>query len=188
MSYPRGMALSTIIALTAIARVTGFHDQTPRTQTTEYLNAQVKKAEGKPLPIFTLLRSDDSTLSNTDIHGKVAVIHFYRMSGARSQFSLDKLQALHTEFASQGLVVIAATLSEPARLRTAPPKDDLANFLNAHSYSFTFAYNAEDLARDWKVAFLPTSFVVGRDGVVKEVLIGVSDARMRELLPDLLAH
>ncbi|MFN8220232.1 MAG: TlpA disulfide reductase family protein [Fimbriimonadales bacterium] len=182
------MAFSTIIALTAIASVPGAPLQTARTQTTEYRNEQAKKAEGKPLPFFSLLRLDDSTVTNADIRGKVAVIHFYRISGPRCQVSLDRLQALHSEFASQGLVVVAATLSEPANRRTDPPKESLSAFLRAQSYAFTFAYNADELARDWKVPAMPTSFVVGRDGVVREVLIGVNDARMRELVPNLLAH
>lgn len=149
----------------------------------------VKEAEGKPLPAFTMKRLDDSKLTNKDLAGKVAVIDFWATWCGPCKAAAPKLNAMHNDYASQGLLIIGANLAErnAARERV-QTKDNAQAYANEHKYGYTFTYANDDLGKEWKVPGYPTFFIVDRKGIVREVMVGFNEARMKTLVSELLAE
>ena len=85
-------------------------------------------------------------------------------------------------------MVVGANLAERGpdgkRIQT---KDNAVAYAKANGYGFTFTYGNDDLGKTWKVPGYPTLFIVGKDGIVKEVMVGYNDQRMRQLVAELTA-
>lgn len=149
----------------------------------------VKEAEGKPLPDFVMKRLDDGALTNKDLKGKVVVIDFWATWCGPCKAAAPKLDAIYKEFRDKGLFVIGANLAERGeggvRIQT---KDNAVAYAKEHGYSYTFTYANDDLGKAWKVPGYPTFFIVGKDGIVKEVMVGFNEARMRQLVQELAAN
>lgn len=184
------MAITALIALAAVAQVPASKIQAPPAAAQQDFQARintVKSAEGKPLPNFVMTRLDDTKLTNKDLKGKVVVIDFWATWCGPCKAAAPKLQAIYDEFAEKGLVVIGANLAERANGQPIQTKDNAVAYVAEHKYTYTFTYGNDALGKEWKVPGYPTFFVVGRDGNVKEVLVGFNENRMRQLVGELVA-
>lgn len=98
------------------------------------------------------------------------------------------MDAIRKEFEGKDFVVVAANLAEfgPNRERI-QTKDNAVAYAKEKGYGFTFTYANDDLGKAWKVPGYPTLFIVGKDGIVKEVMVGYNDQRMKQLVAELTA-
>jgi peroxiredoxin len=68
---------------------------------------------------------------------------------------------MHREYADNGLVIIAVNLDRDT--------ESAAAFLARYPASFEIAYDpAADLAKEYGVEVMPSSFIIGRDGALIE--------------------
>jgi thiol-disulfide isomerase/thioredoxin len=149
--------------------------------------AAVKTAEGKPLPKFEMRLLNDKVITNKDIKGKVVVIDFWATWCGPCKAAAPKLDAMYKEFGKQGFEIIGANLAERgADGKPTQTKDNCAAYVKEHQYSYAFTYGNDQLGKEWKVPGYPTFFIVGRDGIVKEVMVGFNEKRMREQVVELL--
>jgi thiol-disulfide isomerase/thioredoxin len=149
--------------------------------------AAVKKAEGKPLPKFSMKMLNDKVITNKDIQGKVVVFDFWATWCGPCKAAAPKLDAMYKEFGKQGFEIIGANLAEKdSKGQPTQAKDNAVAYVNEHKYVYAFTYGNDQIGKDWGVPGYPTFFIVGRDGVVKEVMVGFNEKRMRELVTELL--
>jgi thiol-disulfide isomerase/thioredoxin len=143
----------------------------------------VKEAEGKPLPKFEMKRLDDQLLTNKDLEGKVTIIDFWATWCGPCIAAAPKLDAIYREYKDKGLVVIGANLAESGEAKG--KKDNAVAYAEKTKYAYTFTYGNDQIGKDWKVPGYPTFFIVDRKGVVKEVMVGFNEAKMRALVAEL---
>jgi peroxiredoxin len=107
------------------------------------------------------------------LRGKVVVIDFWMTACPACRFTGPRLSALDARLGARGLVVIGIT-DDPVReaARTAA------------SYGMQFAIGTDEsftTQRAYGVTAFPTTFVVDRRGVVRDVMVGFDPRREREI-------
>ena len=119
----------------------------------------------KPAPAFLLTSINGQKVSLAQYIGQVVVIDFWASWCPPCRESLPHLQAVATDqrLATAGLVVLAVNERESVR--------DVRSFVDSSHYSFTVLRDEDgSVARNYSVSTIPTTIVVGRDGIVVSVI------------------
>ena len=105
--------------------------------------------------------------------GKVLYVDFWSSWCPPCAKSFGFLNELHRDFKDQGLQVIGVNLDET-------PEDAQA-FLAQHPAHFTVATDAnQQCAKDFDVKAMPSSYLVDRNGVVRQVRYGFRPEEAKE--------
>ena len=89
--------------------------------------------------------------------GKVVVLDFWASWCAPCRRSFPWLNAMHDKYAEQGLVIVGVNLDME--------RSDASQFLEEYPADFTIVYDEnKDLARQFEVMAMPSTYVIGRDG------------------------
>jgi peroxiredoxin len=122
---------------------------------------------GKPAPAFSLPTLDGAKVNLADQKGKVVVLDFWATWCPPCRKSLPHTQELSSDAdrVHKGLVVWLIDDKEDAAT--------VKKFLKDNSYHFTVPMDhpGEVLAK-YLVRGIPTTVIIGRDGVIQKVFIG----------------
>jgi cytochrome c biogenesis protein CcmG/thiol:disulfide interchange protein DsbE len=103
-----------------------------------------------------------SATENFDVEayaGKVVVLDFWASWCVPCRRSFPWLNAMHEKYSDDGLVIIGVNLDME--------RADAERFLQEYPASFTILYDdKQELARQFEVVAMPSSYVIGRDGQV----------------------
>ena len=123
--------------------------------------------KSKPAPDFALTTPDGKTLRLSEQKGKVVVLDLWATWCPPCRKSLPHLQSLSSnkELTDKGLVVWAINQQEtPQTVR---------EFIGTNKYTFTVLMDADGaLGKSYLVQGIPTTVIVGRDGMISSVFIG----------------
>lgn len=104
-----------------------------------------------------------------DYGGKVILLNFWATWCAPCRVDMPKIEALHREFASKGLVVLGVNDEAPETAR---------GYIEEHGYSFpTLADANKALYSAFAVRAIPALVVIGRDGKIVSYLTGAQPAK-----------
>jgi cytochrome c biogenesis protein CcmG/thiol:disulfide interchange protein DsbE len=97
--------------------------------------------------------------------GKVVIVDFWASWCVPCRRSFPWLNDMHRKYADQGLVIIGVNLdAEPAAAMT---------FLEDFPPEFSIYYDeTKDLAREFGVVAMPSSYLIGRDGEIRKKHFG----------------
>jgi cytochrome c biogenesis protein CcmG/thiol:disulfide interchange protein DsbE len=110
------------------------------------------------LATTTAARSDDS-LDLADYEGKVVVVDFWASWCVPCRRSFPWLDAMQEKYADQGLVVVGVNVDSN--------EEDARAFLDEYPVSFRIVSDPNgNLARQFDVVAMPSSYIIGRDGEV----------------------
>lgn len=139
---------------------------------------------GVPAPAFKApsLQSQQGPVSLEALRGQVVLMDFWATWCPPCVASMPTLEKLHRELGSQGLVVVGMNV-EPGDEAT------VRAFVRDYQLTFPIAVDPGAISRAYGVYSYPSSFVIGRDGVVRAAHRGpVAEARLRAELEAALAE
>ena len=101
-----------------------------------------------------------SPIDLADYEGKVVVVDFWASWCVPCRRSFPWLNAMHDKYADQGLVIVGVNLDQ---------ERDLAQvFLAQYPPRFSVIYDeSKDLAREFEVVAMPSSYLIGRNGEIR---------------------
>lgn len=131
---------------------------------------------GSVAPAFSTLYMDGKPVRfPEDFRGKPVVIRFWADWCHTCEGEMKTIEKVYRERHAQGLQLLA--------VNTGQDKDTVTAFIRkiGISYSSLLDENAE-IARQYGVVGLPTTFFIGADGIIKSKVIGEADVAIFDKL------
>lgn len=140
---------------------------------------------GFSAPDFTLDSINGDAIKLSDLRGKVVVINLWASWCPPCRAEMPAIDAVYRQQRADGLVVLAVnTLFQ----------DDEASarkFIQDLSLSFPIVFDRDGvMSRKYRLQAMPTTFFVGRDGVIRDIVFGgpMSEALVNSKIEKLLAE
>ena len=117
--------------------------------------------------------SADEALLLDDYEGRVVVVDFWASWCVPCRRSFPWLNEMHTRYAEKGLVIIGVNLDANRK--------DAGAFLADYPAAFQIYFDTDaELAKEFGVEAMPSSYVIGRDGEIVAHHLGFKVKRQQE--------
>ncbi len=140
------------------------------------------KLPEKAAPDFTLPNLDEKQVSLRQHRGKVVFLNFWATWCIPCREEMPALEQLHQTFQQQDLIILAINLKEGA--------EQVKTFFQKRTLSFPALLDQNgSVFRDYSVAGMPTTYLIGRDGKLLARGVGGRDwtrAEAQELIRNLI--
>ena len=128
---------------------------------------------GQPAPAFDVPGSSGN-VRLADMKGKVVYVDFWASWCAPCKQSFPWMNEMQAKYGPRGLQIVGVTVDRK--------REDAEKFLAATPAKFAVAYDTTgQVAGAYKPKGMPTSFLIGADGVVRAVHVGFKDSDRAEL-------
>ena len=118
-------------------------------------------------PDFTLQTVAGETVTLSNLRGKAVLVNLWATWCPPCRAEMPAIQKLYEEYKDQGLVVLAVNATN---------QDDSAKipaFIEEYRLTFPILLDTTGQASQvYQLRSLPSSYFIGRNGVIKEVVIG----------------
>lgn len=131
---------------------------------------------GGPAPEIALKDLQGHEVRLSDLHGKVVLLNFWATWCKPCKEEMPAMQASYDKLRGQGFVVLAVNELEDA--------EKVADHIRTHGHTFPVVMDHDNrVANRYGVVGLPASFVVDRQGIVREKIFGslLTEERIMEL-------
>lgn len=146
---------------------------------------QATAAQGKPAPALRVETPNSGTITLETLKGQVAMIDFWSITCGPCIKEMPWLVKVAQEYESKGVRFVAVNVDDPEAGFAAVDKFITEDVPALRTY-LAFA-NDETLA-NYDISFLPTIYIVRRDGMVSANAVGaVTEARVRRWLDEALS-
>jgi thiol-disulfide isomerase/thioredoxin len=117
--------------------------------------------------------SPGATLDLSRHHGRVVVVDFWASWCKPCRQSIPWLNSLHARYGATGLTIIGVNVDAERR--------DADRFLRDVPIDFEIVFDPQgDIARQFKVQGMPSSYVIDRTGKIVETHLGFRDSKKDE--------
>jgi thiol-disulfide isomerase/thioredoxin len=124
---------------------------------------------GDAAPDFALKDLAGSEVSLASLKGKVVVLDFWATWCGPCKAAMPVIQKLHDEYASKGVAVLGVNTWEQKA-------DAAKDYMASKKFTYGCLLKGDDLAKAYGVTGIPTLVVIGKDGKVALIEVGLSDA------------
>lgn len=122
---------------------------------------------GFQAPDFSLETPAGDIVSLSDFSGQPVLVFLWASWCPICKGTMPNLQTVYDEYADQGFEILAVDMAFQDTLTTA------IDYFQTEGYTYTMLIDRDgQMARDYQMHGLPTSILVGPDGVVLDVTIG----------------
>lgn len=138
-------------------------------------------AIGNTAPAFTLTTPNNNTISLQDFRGGYILLNFFATWCVPCREEMPAIQSAYERYHRQGFTVLAVTSSDPA--------SDVEQYISELGLTFPLLLDPEEQAsRAYQITAYPTSFFIGPDGVIQDVVIGqMEDGQVEEKVARLVS-
>ena len=127
--------------------------------------AQALPQKGYLAPTLEGVTLSGSPISLEDIQGKVVLVNFWATWCPPCRLEMPAMQALYARYQDQGFEILAVNLQEQ--------DDQMSAFVDEMGLTFPVIVDrAGDLSSAYKVTSLPTTFIVDREGIIRDRIVG----------------
>lgn len=136
-------------------------------------------------PEFSLENLDGGKTSLGDLRGKVVLVNFWASWCPPCREEMPTLERVYHKYQEQGLVVLAVNSTIQDNF------NDAQAFVSANNLSFPILLDKNGVATClYRIQSLPTSFFIGPDGIIREVVVGgpMAEALLTSRVEELLAE
>ncbi len=135
---------------------------------------------GKAAPAFDLPAAGAQNVRLADLKGRVVYIDFWASWCAPCKQSFPWMNEMQAKYGPKGLTIIGINVDKK--------REDADKFLTGTPAKFTVAYDsAGKVAEAYQPKGMPTSFLIGADGVVRAMHVGFRDGDRDKLESELAA-
>ena len=128
---------------------------------------------GESAPDFTLIDLEGNQVSLSDFRGETGFINFWATWCPPCRAEMPEIEAVYQEYKDKDVVVIGVDILEP--------EDVVRQFVEQGGYSWTFVLDTSgEVAANYRVTAIPTSFFIDREGIIQVVNIGAMTKRAIE--------
>jgi cytochrome c biogenesis protein CcmG, thiol:disulfide interchange protein DsbE len=118
-------------------------------------------------PSFKLTDLSGQTVNLSDYQGQAIMLNFWASWCPPCRVEMPAFQQVFQSYQDQGLVVLAVNAS----YQDVPA--DMKIFLETFTPSFPILLDDSGLvARLYAISSLPTTFIIGKDGTIREIIVG----------------
>ena len=132
---------------------------------------------GSPAPEIALKDLQGQEVKLSDLHGKIVLLNFWATWCKPCKEEMPAMQASYDKLRDQGFVVLAVNELEDT--------NKVIEHIRTHGHTFTVVMDHDNrVANQYGVVGLPASFLIDRQGVVREHIFGnlLTEERIAELV------
>ena len=132
---------------------------------------------GAPAPEIALKDLQGQEVRLSDLHGKVVLLNFWATWCKPCKEEMPAMQASYERLREQGVVVLAVNELEDV--------EKVAEHIKTHGHTFLVVMDHNNgVANRYGVVGLPASFLIDRQGIVREHIFGnlLTEQRIAELV------
>jgi peroxiredoxin len=125
--------------------------------------------KGEPAPNFTFPGLDGKNVSLADHKGKVVLLNIWATWCAPCVAEMPSMEKLYQELKNEGFELLAVSIDESGAEAVTP-------FMEKHKLSFPVLLDTRgDIKSLYRVTGVPESFIMDKDGIIVEKVIGPRD-------------
>jgi cytochrome c biogenesis protein CcmG, thiol:disulfide interchange protein DsbE len=138
---------------------------------------------GFTAPEFSLADAQNTPVRLADLRGKAILINLWASWCPPCQAEMPAIQRVYQDFKDKGLVVLGVNITaqdDPAKA---------GQFVHDHGLTFNILFDYKgEVAKLYQMRALPTTIFVGRDGVIRDIVVGgpLSEASLRTRIESML--
>ena len=124
---------------------------------------------GSTAPDFTLTDMEGQQVSLSQYRGKIVILNFWATWCPPCREEMPSMEALYQKFKERGFVMLAVNVDENG-------ESAVKKFLQKTPYTFPILLDSDNVAQNLYGVFrFPESFIIDREGIVVEKIIGGRD-------------
>lgn len=143
-------------------------------------NQELENQIGKAAPSFSLKDINGTPYSLNNFKGKVVLLRFWATRCESCKVEMPKLESSYRRLFPSGLMVLAVNVEDP------PEK--AAEFVKEIRLTYPILMDEKkDVTKLYQVYGVPTSFVIDRNGIIRERIFGdLNDEAIEKMVRPLL--
>lgn len=131
-------------------------------------------AVGSTAPDWTLKTPSGDEVTLSSLKGKVVVLDFWATWCPPCRKAMPMVQKLHDKYNGKNVLVYGLATGER-------PGGDPAKYMADQKFSYGLLLNAETVAPKYKIAGIPTFYVIGKDGNILFNSVGFKEEEFKEI-------
>ncbi len=127
--------------------------------------------QGVPAPDFQLATLDGSKVRLSDYRGKAVLLNFWATWCPPCKVEMPWFEDLQKQYGKDGLVVLGVAMDDSA-------PDQIAKFASDVGVNYPVLLGTNEVSDEYgDVEYLPTTFYIGRDGIIVDKMTGLLDRK-----------